>query len=273
MSLDVGTRGAVALALSGGAARTIAHLGALDVLQREGITIGSLAGTSGGALVAVMIAAGYPLVDLEKEAREIAWHRIVDFRPHPLGILTTERLGEFVRRRIGDLSFEDLRVPCAVVATDLSTQSRRVFDRGPVVPAIEASCAIPEFYRPVEIDGHSYIDGGVVEPLPIETLTDLNAGDPGVLVAVNVVRRARRPRPVKNMWQLMGQICQLVQYQLVCQVALQADIYVEPDLASFPFFDLENAPGLIAAGAGAMERKLPELLDALARRAQESELP
>jgi NTE family protein len=258
-------RGGIGLALGGGAARTLAHVGVLKVLVREGIAVGNLAGTSGGALIAVLVASGYPLEDIERDARSIGWRRIADFRPTPLGIMSTERLGRFVRRAIGDPRFEDLRLPCAVVAADLTAQARRVFRSGPVVPAVEASCAIPEFYRPVDIGGHSCTDGGVVEPLPIHTLVDLTVDCPCPIVAVNVLRRAPKQAAARNVLELIGQITQLVQYQMVLQAAPRADLLVEPEVGQFPLFDLDRAGDLIAAGEQAMERSLPELLDVLYR--------
>jgi NTE family protein len=259
------SRDGIGLALGGGAARTLAHIGVLKVLEREGIAVGSLAGTSGGGLIAVLVAAGYPLKDLECDARSIGWRRIAEFRPTPLGIMSTERLGRFVRRAIGEPRFEDLPLPCAVVAADLTAQARRVFRSGPVIPAIEASCAIPEFYRPVVIDGHSLTDGGVVEPLPIHTLVDLTVDNPSPIVAVNVLRRAPRQAAPRNVLELIGQITQLVQYQMVIQAAPRADILVEPEVGDFPLFDLVAAADLITAGERAMERNLPELLDVLYR--------
>ncbi len=259
------SRGGIGLALGGGAARTLAHVGVLNVLEREGIAVGSLAGTSGGALIAALVAAGYPLEDIERDARSMGWRRIAQFKPTRLGIMSTERLGRFVRRAIGEPRFEDLRLPCAVVAADLTAQTRRVFRSGPVIPAVEASCAIPEFYRPVEIDGHSCTDGGVVEPLPIHTLVDLTVDCPAPIVAVNVVRRAPRQAPPRNVLELIGQITHLVQYQMVLQAAPRADVLVEPDVGQFPLLDLDHAPELIAAGERAMERSLPQLLDALYR--------
>ncbi len=259
MTTEAGA-GGIGLALSGGAARTLAHVGVLKVLQREGIPVVAIAGTSGGALIGVLVAAGYPLVDIERQARSIGWRRIVEFKPTSLGIMSTRRLGDFLRRTIGDLHFEQLRLPCAVVAADLTAQNRRVFRSGPIAAAVEASCAIPEFFRPVEIGGHTYTDGGVIEPLPVETLRDLLVDHPALMVGVNVLRRNPGVAQVKHVWQLVGQISQLVQYHLVWQAARHVDLLVEPDVGGFPFFDLENAAGLIRAGEKAMERNLNRLL-------------
>src|SRR4030042_2923406 len=114
-----------------------------------------------------------------------------------------------------------LRLPCAIVAADLTAQTRRVFRTGRVIPAIEASRAIPDFFRPVEIDGHFYIDGGVVEPLPIHTLIDLTIDRPGPIVAVNVLGRAPRQAAPRPIWQLVGQITRLVQDEVGWQGSLR----------------------------------------------------
>jgi len=254
----------IALALSGGAALTIAHIGALKALKREGIEIGYLAGTSGGALIAALTAAGYPLPDLETSARLIEWKRIAGLNPHSLGILTTKPLGDFIRQRMGDLDFEDLVIPCAVVATNLTTQEREVFTSGSVTTAVEASAAIPEFYRPVELGGHSYIDGGVSEPVPIEAVRTLRGEDAVPVVAISVMRKSRQAKPVKHFWQLFGRVSQMLQYHMARQAAARADLFIEPDLMEFGFFDLDSEAGLIEAGDKAMSEAIPQLRKLLA---------
>ncbi len=249
----------IALALGGGAARTIAHIGVLQVLAREQIPIACLAGTSGGALVASLFAAGYPLVDLERDALGIEWRRLALLRPHPLGILSTEKLSEFVERRIGTISFEELRIPCAVVATDLTAGEKRVFDRGPVAAAVGASCAVPEFYRPVDLDGHTFVDGGVVEPLPVATVRSMCAARDCPVVAVSVLRWRPRPEGPRHIWHLLGQITEVVQREMVRRDAPLADLLVKPDVAGYPYFHLENAAGLIGEGAEAMQRGMAPL--------------
>jgi len=246
----------IALALSGGAARSIAHIGVLKVLVEAGIPICGLAGTSGGAMIGALFAAGYPIVDLERDAVGLEWRRLAELRPHPLGIASKRRLGEFLERRIGDLAFRDLRIPMAVVATNLTSGERQVFDRGPLIPPIEASCAVPEFYRPVELEGQVFVDGGVVDPLPVETARALT-GRP--VIGVSVLQRRPHDGLPRRAWHLVGQICEAVQYELVRRSAPAADLFVEPEIGSYPYFALENAPGLMAAGAAAMRAQLDRL--------------
>jgi NTE family protein len=246
----------VALALSGGAARAIAHIGVLKVLVEAGVPICGIAGTSGGAMIGVLFAAGYPIVDLERDALGIEWRRLAELRPHPLGILTTRRLGEFLERRIGELQFGDLRIPMAVVATNLTSGERQIFDRGPVIPAVEASCAVPEFYRPVELDGQTFVDGGVVDPLPVETARAIT-GRP--VIGVSVLQRRPHDGLPRRAWHLVGQICEAAQYELVRRSVPAADLFVEPEIGAYPYFALENATGLMAAGEAAMREQLDRL--------------
>ncbi|MBM3316271.1 MAG: patatin-like phospholipase family protein [Candidatus Eisenbacteria bacterium] len=260
---DPGSPPGIAVALSGGGARTIAHIGVLRVLASEGIPVGRIAGTSGGGLIAVLFAAGYPLLDLERDALSIEWRRLAELRPHPLGLLATEKLGEFVARRIGELRFEALRIPCAVVAADLTAGGRRVFDRGPVVPAVRATCAVPEFYRPVELDGHILVDGGVVEPLPVETVLGLDPQARLPCLAVNVLPRVVDQGAPRHPLQLLGRITGIVQQELARRAAAAADWSVEPELSGFTFFGLDNAEGLLAAGAAAVRAQLPRLRERL----------
>jgi NTE family protein len=117
-------------------------------------------------------------------------------------------------RRIGHLRFEDLRVPCAVVASDLTACAKFVFDRGPIEPAVRATCAAPEFYRPVVHDGHLPVDGGLVEPLPVETALALSAAAPRPCVAVSVQCPLLLSDSPRNPLQLLGRISDIVQQEL-----------------------------------------------------------
>jgi len=222
---DPGSPPGIAVALSGGGARTIAHIGVLRVLASEGIPVGRIAGTSGGGLIAVLFAAGYPLLDLERDALSIEWRRLAELRPHPLGLLATEG--------------------------------------GPVVPAVRATCAVPEFYRPVELDGHILVDGGVVEPLPVETVLGLDPQARLPCLAVNVLPRVVDQGAPRHPLQLLGRITGIVQQELARRAAAAADWSVEPELSGFTFFGLDNAEGLLAAGAAAVRAQLPRLRERL----------
>ncbi len=254
---------AICLVLGGGGARTIAHIGALRALVREGIRVDRIAGTSGGGMIAILFAAGYPITDLEKDAASMEWRRIADLRPHPLGLLAADKLGEFVTRRIGHLRFEDLRIPCAVVASDLTACAKHVFNRGAIEPAVRATCAVPEFYRPVEHAGHLLVDGGLVEPLPVETALTLPGAPPLPCVAISLQRPSPLREPPRNPLQLLGRISDIVQQELTRRSAREADLLIEPEVGRFSFFNLENVEGLIDCGDDAVRGKLARLREIL----------
>jgi NTE family protein len=253
----------ICVVLGGGGARSIAHIGVLRAFAREGIRIDRIAGTSGGGMIAVLLAAGYPIADLEKDAASMEWRRIAELRPHPLGLLAADKLGEFVTRRVGHLRFEDLRIPCAVVATDLTACAGRVFDRGPIEPAVRATCAVPEFYRPVALEGHLFVDGGLVEPLPVETALAMSAACPLPCVAVSVQRPSFLSDSLRNPLQLLGRITDIVQQELTRRSAREADLLIEPEVGGFSFFNLEDVEGLIDCGDAAARGKLARLREIL----------
>ncbi|MDQ5838347.1 MAG: patatin-like phospholipase family protein, partial [Acidobacteriota bacterium] len=173
------------LALSGGAARGIAHVGVLKVLAGAGIRVDCVAGTSAGALVGGALAAGMPLEEIEKIGRSLRWRDLGRATLSRLGVQSNARLEEYVRARFPVTRFEDLPTPFAAVATDLHTGAAIVMrDAGDLALAIRASCAVPGWYVPVtDAQGRQLVDGGLVANLPSSVARSLGAE---VVVAVDV---------------------------------------------------------------------------------------
>jgi NTE family protein len=241
------------LALSGGAARAIAHVGVLQVLEEEGIPVAALAGTSGGAMVAAMYTAGLSAQDLVSLAHRLRWRDLAEVRLNRLGFFSTRPIREFLETWIGEPRFEDLRIPCAVVATDLSNFEPRIFRRGPVLPAVEASCAIPHVYRPVEWEGRVYLDGGIVNFLPVECLRDL-----GAEVRIGVSTMSGKPRGSRpgHLVHLMLLFSRFIQYNNFVLSRRHADLVLVPEVQRFPVYELHNAEGLLEAGRQAARAAL-----------------
>ncbi len=143
------------LALGGGAARSMIHIGALQVLVAEGIHVSAIAGTSAGSIIGAAFAAGAHPEDLEKEAAALTWRSLARPAFSRRGLLGLERLEALIRKIVSVARFEDLSMPLNVVATDLNTGERVVIDEGELVSALLASCAIPE----------SLPDEGLIEEL------------------------------------------------------------------------------------------------------------
>ncbi len=257
-----GKRPRLGLALSGGSARSLAHVGVLKAFAAAGAPVDCLAGTSGGALVGALYAAGLPVAEIERLARDVHWKDLTAIQVPRMGFLASEPLGAFVKRLIGDLTFNQLERPLAIVATNLTTGDKRVFTSGKVAVAVQASCAIPQVFSPCEIDGELYVDGGLVEFLPV---TALNAFSPQVAVAVNLGAHPERVRRPRHILQLIMQVMAIIAWQNMSASAAQADIVLRPDLSRFAPFALGRAAEMIAVGEAEAERMLPAIQDLLRR--------
>src|ERR1044072_9858057 len=180
-----GRRPRLGLALSGGAARGIAHVGVLKVFAEHGLRVDCVPGTSAGALVGAALASGMPIEEIEKVGRTLRWRDMGRMTLSRLGVQSNAFLEEYVRERFPVSRFEELTVPFAAVATDLQTGARVVMrDEGDLRFAIRARCAIPGWYVPVtDSEGRQLVDGGLVANLPVSVVRTLGAE---VVVAVDV---------------------------------------------------------------------------------------
>ena len=172
-------RPSIGLVLSGGGAHGLAHIGVLRVLEREGVPINFLAGTSFGGLVAAGYAAGMHADDLEREARDATQMsnllRMLDPGLPQGGLLRGQKVEEYFKHLFGEQTFADLQIPLAVVAVDLISHREVVIDSGQVATAIRATTAMPGVFRPVEMDGMRLTDGGVLNNLPVDVAKKMGA--------------------------------------------------------------------------------------------------
>jgi len=180
-------RPSVGLALSGGGARGLAHIGVLRVLEREGIPVDYLAGTSMGGVIAAGYAAGMSSYDLERESlaitRKRQMLRLADPGLPNGGLIRGQRVFDFFRREFGEKTFSELLVPLAVVAVDLNTHQEVVLREGQLAPALRATTSLPGIFTPVEMNGMRLVDGGVLNNLPIDVVSKMGAE---LIIAVNI---------------------------------------------------------------------------------------
>ncbi len=179
----------VGLALSSGGAKGLAHIGVIQVLEEHGVEVDLIAGASMGAYVGAIWAHGYTGEAMERIARELEGRfglfRLIDpVLPPRQGFIRSTRIGRRLRRSVGEVDFAGLLRPLRVVATHLETMERVVFSSGDLVPAVEASIAIPGVCVPVTIDGETYIDGGICDPLPVDLLIEAGIEK---IIAVNTI--------------------------------------------------------------------------------------
>jgi len=179
------TRKKIGLALSGGGARGLAHVGVIKVLAEHNIPIDMIAGTSIGSLIGGAFASGLTPDEIEKMSHGIRWRHLTQPSYSPIALLSNKRMGQFIERRFPITKFEELKIPLSVVACDLKKSERVVFkDSGDLVMAIRASCAVPGFFSPVKYDGRTLVDGGVMDPLPVDAVKEMGAD---VVIAVDLL--------------------------------------------------------------------------------------
>ncbi|HAH22134.1 MAG TPA: hypothetical protein DCL49_14695 [Candidatus Omnitrophica bacterium] len=178
------------LALGGGAAFGLAHIGVLKVLEREDIPIDMIAGSSMGALIAALWAAGLSSAKIEKIFMEFNNNRrrtyslLMDFYIHKMSIAKGNKIRKFLEHHIGDMTFKDLKFPLRVVACSITKRQEVVFSEGRLVDAVMASIAIPGVFAPTQLNDDLIIDGGIVEPVPVGTLVKMGIKK---IIAVNVL--------------------------------------------------------------------------------------
>lgn len=177
----------VALALSSGGPRGFAYIGAIEVLQERGYRITSVAGSSAGALVGGIFAAGglEPFKEWLYGLDPVQVVSLMDFSPSRNSLVKGDKVIRAIKERVPDVHIEDLPVPFAAVASDLFTGEEVVFREGPLFTAIRASISIPSMFRPVKWRGHTLVDGGLVNTFPLD-LVERSEGD--ILVGFNVNR-------------------------------------------------------------------------------------
>ena len=181
----------VGLVLGSGAAYGLSHIGVLRVLEQEKIPVDVIAGSSIGALVGALWAAGYDSYEIERITKSLnkknAFFKLLGFRDISAihrGFFKGNQIAQFLSAYLKDLTFQDLKVPVKIVATDLLTSEEVVLDSGSVINAIRASISIPGFLRPFPYKGSYLIDGGIVDPLPVKILSNMGVRK---IIAVNVL--------------------------------------------------------------------------------------
>lgn len=255
----------VALVLSGGGARGIAHIGAIEELQARGYEITSVAGTSMGAMVGGALAAG-KLEELKREALSMKRMRVLGLIDLSLGldyVVGGKKVMQLMKRLLGDLRIEDTEIPFCCCASDLTTGQERVFRSGSLCSAIRASISIPGLFKPENLDGHSLVDGSVHNTLPLDRV-ERNEGD--ILVAVNVSAAndyGSLPGKGKSAWS--ENYVNLAAYimDLMVTVNTQMSLRLTPPdvLVNVPtnycgLFEFDKAKQIIAYGRQEMRKQL-----------------
>ena len=253
----------IGIALSGGGARGLAHIGVLEVLDDLGVQIDAVSGTSMGAIIGAVYCIGGRMEEVEKLLVSTDWKSFMVFSAFQLsraGIMKEKKVDEILKKFLGDKTFEDCQKQFCCVAVDILSGTRVVLNSGSLREAVLASIAVPGVIPPVCKGNGLLVDGGVIEPLPTIAIQTLN---PTFIIASSIVFEKVRPEPVKednsdelklsenrkmSIQAIIDKSMNTMQTQMVQSYLPYAQIVIEPRIGSFGFFDFDKSRDIIEAG-------------------------
>lgn len=247
----------VGLALGGGVARGLAHIGVLSVLEEAGVPVDCIAGTSMGAIIGSAYCAGLSVDDLREIAARTGWWHV----SRPLlsfgGFVTFQKLERWIEDNIGEFDVHDLAIPFAAVASDLISGERVVLSSGRLCTAVRASCSVPGFVSPVEIDGRMLVDGGITDNIPADVARLLGAD---FVIGVDIFMPALRRR-LGPFGQGLAAVETLVRH--AGKGSNECDVLIVPHMEGRSYFKFSDYKQLIALGEQATREQLPAILTAM----------
>jgi len=266
----------IGLALSGGAARGLAHVGVLEVLHDEGIPVHLIAGTSAGAVMGAIYAAGQDVKVMVEQATDATWQKLgpmIDPSFPKSGFIKGEKIKKLLSSFVGgDIKFHDLKIPFACVATDIDAGEEIIIDKGPLLDALRASISVPGIFTVVKREGRYLVDGGLTTPVPVRVVSDMGADfviavnvNPDVSGRIGKVSRQRiEANKEPNVFQVLIQSIYITTYSLAWKSLQLADVVIEPEVAHIGASEFQKAEELVALGREKAIQLMPEIKEKLA---------
>ena len=263
-------KGKVGLALSGGAARGLAHVGVLAVLEEEGIPIDMIAGTSMGAIIGAFYAQGKDISQIKDAVMSLGRRKImslIDLTLPRTGFIKGRRVSHWLKSILGDIDFEDLKIPFACVATDITTGEEVVIKQGSVVEGVRDSASIPVIFTPAKWEGRYLVDGGLEDPVPVRVLREMGAD---LVIAVNVnpyitekIQGVDREKieslKAPNIFNIMIRTLNIIEYQAAISSLKEADVTITPKVGHINPSNFHRARECILRGQRAARHSIHEI--------------
>jgi NTE family protein len=258
---------AIGLALGGGFARGIAHIGVLKVLEQEGIPVRVVTGTSVGALIGACYCSGLSLAEMEEVAHNTRFTTFARWTLSRYGFATNDRMVAFLTRTLKVKTFEELRIPLGVTATDFNTGEGVLFHSGGIIDPVRASCAYPGMFLPVQLGDRYLVDGMLSHPVPTRPLRQMGAER---VLAVHLKGTWASGGAPRHLFDVIGQSFAIAQDAMSSLWRDAADLVIEPDVAGFAYDDFKRTDELIRVGEIAMRNALPAVRKWLETSAEET---
>ncbi|MDR1195261.1 MAG: patatin-like phospholipase family protein [Endomicrobium sp.] len=273
--LQNGERPKIALVLGGGGARGFAHIGVFRVLEEEKIPVDLVVGTSIGSIVGAFYCAGIAMDKVEELAKDVNWKSISNISVTSImsmlfseKLLSNAQIEDFLKNNIGDLRFDQLKIPFVCVATDLNTGERVLFKNGSVAFAARASSTLPGFFKPVEYRQRYLVDGGLADNVPVGVAKLFN---PDIIIAVPVSADITK-NTTTNVFTTLMQAIYIQGRTLDRENISLADVIIHPDVGEMSAADLEHAYQTVEKGFSAAKESLKNVKMAIINKTQEKYL-
>ncbi|MCL5071083.1 MAG: patatin-like phospholipase family protein [Actinobacteria bacterium] len=265
----------IGIALSGGAARGLSHIGVLQVLEDIGVEISAVSGCSMGAVIGAIYCTDFDLKEMESFVTSTDWRNFMMFSLFSLsrtGIVNERKVGEVLKKFLGDKTFADCKKDFCCVAVDILNNKKIVFNSGSLTEAVRASIAVPGVFPPVYLPDAMLVDGGVLEPLPTDALKSL---DVNFIIASSIVFESAKSdnkyydtksgihknfeSKKLSIQAILDKSMCMMHTQIVKSYLQNAHIVIEPKIGDFGFFDFSKGKEIIESGRKAAIEKIPEI--------------
>ena len=255
----------VGLALAGGFARGIAHVGVLRAFRDAGIPIDCVAGTSVGALIGAGFCSGLSLEKMQEIGQSTTFADFGRWTPSWLGLATNQRMEKYLARMTPATTFAELKIPLAISATDINAGVTIYYLNGALAPPLRASCAYPGLFVPIQYEGRTLVDGFLTAPVPVE-----GALIQGADIVIAVYLEAGGIENPRTAVDIISRSFNIIQKHTDVTWRQQANVIIEPDVSSFAWDDFTKTPELVAAGEAAGMNALPEIVAFLRGKKKDS---
>ncbi|MFC2038946.1 patatin-like phospholipase family protein [Chloroflexota bacterium] len=250
----------IGLALSSGVARGIAHIGILEVFEREHIPVDMIAGTSIGALIGALYALGKKPAEIKEMVKTAGSKRfilITDLSLPKTGLIKGKKIEDTLKQFFGDAEFKDLKIPFSCVATDIDSGQEVIIDQGPLWQAIRATISLPVILAVAKWRGRHLVDGALVNPVPVNVVKKMGAD---CVIGVNVIPdREVKEATEPNIFDVIMQTLHIVGYSSLHTSVAEADLLIEPKVEKIALTDFHRVDECARLGEQAAEEALPDI--------------
>ena len=246
----------IGVALGGGFARGLSHIGVLKVLEEEKIPVDFIAGTSVGAVIGAAYASGISAKELEEIAALVRFKDFSRWTFSRFGLFSNDKMSIFLKKILRCQTFADLRIPLAIAATDVITGDAAVFTSGGLIDPVRASCAYPGMFLPVNINGRMYVDGLLAHSVPAMPLRQMGADR---VISIYLSAHWVKPQGPRHVFDVIGQCFSIAQERMCGPWKSASDIVLEPAIGEFGYNDFERAQELIQAGEVVARAVVPQI--------------